>query len=272
MAVVSETAEVVAPSNLEGGYHLEVDVNGVTRTVIVPEGGVVMGQTFVGDVVPSTAAISDSVVQKPVNDGIPTGQWRDGLCDCCIFGPFHSMCCLSYWLGPVVLGQVMTRMSRNWIGGPGNPPDTNNTYMTVLIIFLVYVVLWIIFYSVLVSSANCTTSNGYYDDDYYTTTTCTGGSTYTAMSALLSIINISFSVYILVALCQTRRKIRDKYNIPPSACGGCDDCCCSFWCPCCTVNQMARHTNDYRAYPVECCTGACFNKTGQPPSAPVIVV
>ena len=35
MAVVSETAEVVAPSNLEGGYHLDVDVNGVTRTVIV---------------------------------------------------------------------------------------------------------------------------------------------------------------------------------------------------------------------------------------------
>jgi hypothetical protein len=38
------------------------------------------------------------------------------------------------------------------------------------------------------------------------------------------------------------------------------------------VNQMARHTNDYSAYPVECCSGACFNKTGQPPSAPVIVV
>ena len=35
MAVVSETAEVVAPSNLEGGYHLEVDVNGAMRTVIV---------------------------------------------------------------------------------------------------------------------------------------------------------------------------------------------------------------------------------------------
>ena len=35
MAVVTETAEVVAPSNLEGGYRLEVDVNGVMRSVIV---------------------------------------------------------------------------------------------------------------------------------------------------------------------------------------------------------------------------------------------
>jgi hypothetical protein len=36
MAVVNEAAEVVAPSNLEGGYYLAVlDVNGVTRTVIV---------------------------------------------------------------------------------------------------------------------------------------------------------------------------------------------------------------------------------------------
>ena len=38
MAEAYETAEVVAPSNLEGGYHLEVDVNGVTRTVIVVRG------------------------------------------------------------------------------------------------------------------------------------------------------------------------------------------------------------------------------------------
>jgi Cys-rich protein (TIGR01571 family) len=167
----------------------------------------------------------------------------------------------------------MTRMSRNWIGGAGNPPDTSNTYMTVLIIFLVYIVLWIIFYSVLASSA-VTCSNGYVYryDQYYSTTTCTGGSTYNAMSALIYILNLAFGVYILIAMCQTRRRIREKYNIPPTACGGCDDCCCSFWCSCCTVNQMARHTNDYSAYPVECCSGACFNKTGQPPSAPVIVV
>ena len=66
-----------------------------------------MGQTFVADVVQETAANSDSIVQKPVNDGIPTGGWRDGLCDCCMFGPCHAMCCLSYWLGPGTLASAM---------------------------------------------------------------------------------------------------------------------------------------------------------------------
>ena len=165
-------------------------------------------------------------------------------------------------------------MSRNWIGGAGNPPATSNTFMMVCIIFIVYCVLWIILYSVMVSSATCSTQTVYngYTDDYYQTTVCTGGSTYSAMSALLSIMNIAFSVYFLVAMCQTRKTIREKYNIPPSSCGDCDDCCCTFWCSCCAINQMARHTNDYNAYPVECCSGACFNKTGQPAGAPVIVV
>ena len=56
-----------------------------------------MGQTFVGDLVPLPEGTSDV---KPVADGIPTGAWRDGLCDCCMFGPCHAMCCLSYWFGP----------------------------------------------------------------------------------------------------------------------------------------------------------------------------
>ena len=36
MAVTKkETAEVVAPSDLEGGYHLEIELNGVVRTLVV---------------------------------------------------------------------------------------------------------------------------------------------------------------------------------------------------------------------------------------------
>ena len=160
----------------------------------------------------------------------------------------------------------MTRMSRNWIGGAGDPPTTSKTFMVVCIIFIVYCVLWIILYSVMVATMpKCE----YYR---YSSYRCTGPGTYNAMSALLSIMNIVFSVYFLVAMCQTRKTIREKYNIPPSSCGDCDDCCCTFWCSCCSINQMARHTNDYNAYPVECCSGDCFNKTGQPAGAPVIVV
>jgi hypothetical protein len=39
--------------------------------------------------------------------------------------------------------------------------------------------------------------------------------------------------------------IRHKYDIPPQCCtcdeeGVCDDCCCAFWCGCCTTAQVAR--------------------------------
>jgi hypothetical protein len=33
-----------------------------------------------------------------------------------------------------------------------------------------------------------------------------------------------------------------------------DDCCCAFWCDCCVVIQLARHTHDHRDYPYQLCT------------------
>jgi hypothetical protein len=35
-----------------------------------------------------------------------------------------------------------------------------------------------------------------------------------------------------------------------------------YWCNCCTVAQMARHTGDYEAHGARCCS-----ETGLPPSA-----
>ena len=171
----------------------------------------------------------------------------------------------------------MTRMSRNWIGGAGKPPATSNTFMIVYILFIVYVVLWIIFCSVMIATVpTCyweatRTYNVYdpYDSGYVR---CTSSGAYIAMWVFLVILNILFWVYFVVAMFQTRRTIRNKYNIPPSSCGDCEDFCCTLWCTCCAIDQMARHTNDYSAYPVECCSGACFNKTGQPAGAPVTVV
>jgi Cys-rich protein (TIGR01571 family) len=184
-------------------------------------------------------------------------------------------------------------MSRNWIGGAGKPPATSNTFMIVYILFIVYVVLWIIFCSVMIatvptcdlvwekqpgydSGSSYGSSYGYdygiYDDYEIPVMHCTSSGAYIAMWVFLVILNILFWVYFVVVMFQTRRTIRNKYNIPPSSCGDCEDFCCTLWCSCCAIDQMARHTNDYSAYPVECCSGACFNKTGQPAGAPVIVV
>lgn len=35
-----------------------------------------------------------------------------------------------------------------------------------------------------------------------------------------------------------RSSVRQRYRIPPGQCGDCDDCCCSFWCTCCTQLQL----------------------------------
>ena len=43
-----------------------------------------------------------------------------------------------------------------------------------------------------------------------------------------------------------RYTIRKKYNIPEECCtctgvDGLEDCCCAYWCMCCTLSQVARH-------------------------------
>jgi Cys-rich protein (TIGR01571 family) len=65
---------------------------------------------------------------------------------------------------------------------------------------------------------------------------------------------LAFSLYLLVATCRTRASIRERYAIPEQSCQGCEDCCCSYWCNCCTIAQMMRHTADYDTYDAQCCT------------------
>lgn len=48
-------------------------------------------------------------------------------------------------------------------------------------------------------------------------------------------------VYMIVGCCilmAARKKIREKDQIGTACCGECEDCCCAWWCPCCTTMQM----------------------------------
>ena len=92
----------------------------------VPEGGVSKGQKFVVPFEPPTEAIA--VAASPIKgtgatasegsstDSIPTGQWRDGLCDCFRFGCFHPHFLNSWCFKPFIIGQVLTRMKMTWLG------------------------------------------------------------------------------------------------------------------------------------------------------------
>ena len=75
-----------------------------------------------------------------------------------------------------------------------------------------------------------------------------------------------FSTFGVVLVCQVRRRVRERHNIPEGTCRGCEDCCCAYWCTCCVAAQMARHTADYETY-----AGLCCSETGLPPHAPSVV-
>jgi Cys-rich protein (TIGR01571 family) len=81
-------------------------------------------------------------------------------------------------------------------------------------------------------------------------------------TAVFHYLFFGFYVFVLVLMRRTRRHIRDKFQIPETDCSGCEDCCCVYWCHCCTVAQMACHTGDYEAHGARCCS-----ETGLPPSA-----
>ena len=160
----------------------------------------------------------------------------------------------------------MTRMRLNFIGSPGS---TRNTCSIVTKIWLLYMaVSWIfrIFDPIQMSSECLKSVNGMNagEGEAILPPDCVWSPTALAIHNFMTLVLFVFVLYFLIATCRTRRQIRTKYAIPPSCCqDGLDDCCCTYWCTCCVVSQMARHTNDYDEYPVLCCTGDCFSNTGQ---------
>jgi len=114
----------------------------------------------------------------------------------------------------------MTRMSRNFCGLPGARPKRSHTLLIITGIWL---------YVRFAQAIACVIIYG--NDP--------GSTTAQFSSFIYSALDIAFSVYFLFAVINTRIAIRRRYQIPPGCCGECDDCCCTFWCPCCTVSTNA---------------------------------
>jgi len=73
--------DVVAPSDLPGGYMFEAQLDGTKFLATVPPGGVIKGETF-------TSTMRElETIEIPV----PLGAWRDGAMDCFTDGVFHSL-------------------------------------------------------------------------------------------------------------------------------------------------------------------------------------
>ena len=68
-----------------------------------------------------------------------------------------------------------------------------------------------------------------------------------------TLIHYGIVIYVLIVHVKTRNKLRRKYNINPN--DGCIvDCCAVYWCACCSICQMARHTADYKKQHAQLCS------------------
>jgi len=240
---VGGLVEVVAPTDLLEGYILQINENGESFSVVVPPGGVKEGQTFLAE--RSSRPYASSDTPPPVG---PEGKWKDGICDCCAFGCCHPALCLGCWCTTLAMAQVMTRFKLNWTGSPNQEP-VSKTFQTTASILFAYIcsIIGMIFLSGILAAIGVNVAG--------------------LVDIVVRILQLMFFIYVMVAAATTRREVRAHYHIPEQSCTGCEDCCCAFWCTCCMVTQMMRHSADYQQYPAACCT-----ENGLPPDAPAHVV
>jgi len=304
--------QVIAPATLEAGYTFDAMYEGVTFTVVVPDGGVNKGQRFIVPFTPpatnvvavaipaeaeaaSTANHGSSTGSKQeqprsrAGSGIPTGIWRDGLCDFCRFGPFHPQFLMSLCFRPILMGQVMTRMKMTWLGQRmrtdastitmnDSRMDTDERWKNT---FRNIVIVTVLFYGMTTFSATPAINIDANPADTH--------SAYEQLSDvdkakynINSWISTVFGVYIFYILIQLRATLRHVYSIPEENCLCCyqlgcgsnprdgvcggesklctagvpigwEDICCAIWCQVCIVSQMARHTVDYEEKSALCC-------------------
>jgi Cys-rich protein (TIGR01571 family) len=176
----------------------------------------------------------------------PTGRWKDGIFDFFSLGFCHPHVWCAFFCSKIAMAQIMTRMQLTWLGEPGARVATKNTFLVVIILLVSYAV-----YSTSLEIASI---------DY------SAGTIPPVIVVLKSIGSFLFGVWSLYSLCRTRQSVRAQYSIPEERCAGYEDCLCAFFCTCCTLAQMSRHTGEYETYPAVCCT-----KTGHPPGTPLTV-
>jgi len=141
----------------------------------------------------------------------------------------------------------MTRLNLNMWGLPGTPEEVRNT-------FRVLSYIWILYEFLRVFSAPGVFSYGSDED--------------VAVNYIRSLLAIFMVIFQMVLWYRTRKAIRERDNIPnDTCCGVSNDCCIPFWCTCCAVSQMARHTTDYNMNSAMLCS-----TTGVRTPSPVMIV
>jgi len=192
-----------------------------------------------------------------VHCNIPKGRWRDNLCDC--FGYCCRPVCLNTWFcSPCLLAQVMSRVGLNAVGEQTTPKLSQNTSRHVVsVLAVIYTFLTVIDRS-FPKVETCVTlfDDDAFDDNMRGTASCSSTFENGTVAFLYSALKFLVGLYVLIIIFRTRNFIRKKSEIAGS---DCEDCCCAYWCSCCVIGQMARHTAQYDTQSDECCSfnGLC---------------
>ena len=173
-----------------------------------------------------------------VVQGTPVGQadmtvprgFTSGLCDCCNDGKT----CLAVWCcSPITTAQLW----QYTFGQPGSC-----LVISVILFALVGVGQILNFQIQNAILKTCGLSPAMDDPGYYTFSLC-AQQVEPALSQIASYTSAVLFAAVFFFTCQVRGAIRKRDQIPGSCCGGggCEDCCYSWFCSCCTQAQIMRH-------------------------------
>ena len=154
----------------------------------------------------------------------------------------------------VASGQVINRLKFTWTARPArNAAESARAFAILLYITIVH---WTVIGITEVAIFTLYPKN--VGPDAYAPNTEYGYTEPVEISGLLavimkinSILKWAYLVIVTFIAFSLRKSVRAKFGIPGSAF---EDCCCAFWCNCCTVGQMLRHTTDYDVYVSQLCS------------------
>ena len=162
-------------------------------------------------------------------------------------------------------------MKMTWLGDPTTPPseEYKKTFRTVVTIVICNMLIHFIFHCPGTIPTDTDDHTGFNDDhrgfntDDYTRYLVLNDDVDCPMwkQSLTNATSMLLYLYTVIVMIKLRMRIRSKYNIPEKECTGCEDCCCIFFCGCCSMVQMAHQTANYDEIRPVCC-----NDTGLRPS------
>ncbi|KDO30524.1 hypothetical protein SPRG_04425 [Saprolegnia parasitica CBS 223.65] len=165
-----------------------------------------------------TVAMNVVVVDAGLDaNGLVVGRWKADICAC--FSDMIPNCCMAYWCPCISLAQTLHRVGLF---------TYTNTLLVFAVLYLAQVLTWVLAVSV---GRSCVS----YSSWSYDYEICSG---YNAWIYIMWVV----SVLVVAALMYVRTRVRAMFAIPGNVC---EDCLCAWFCSCCTIAQLATHTDSY---------------------------